>query len=241
VLWFLGYPDQALQKNGEALGLAEELAHPFTLALAQYWLAFVHQLRREAAAAMERAQAAIELATEHRFALLSGWATSLRGWTLAQQGQVEEGITQIRRGLADYRATGAAMDQTHVLALLAETYGLAGQTGAGREVPAEALAEADSTGERHYLAELHRLKGELLLRHDEADAETSFCQAPEVARNQGARSWELRAASSLGRLYHRQGKTEEARPLLAEIVDWFSEGFDTADLEGARALLRALA
>ena len=136
------------------------------------------------------------------------------------------------------------MDQTHLLALLAEAYGLAGQTEAGMGVIAEGLEAVQATGERHYEAELHRLKGESLrLQGDEAQAEASFDQAIEVARRQEARSLELRAVMSLSRLWHAQGgqgKRDEAHQMLSEVYDWFSEGFDTADLKEARALLEAL-
>jgi predicted ATPase len=241
VLWYLGYPDQALQRNTEALAMAQELSHPLTLALTLYWLALVYQLRRESARTIGIAEAGISLATEHRFALISGWTTSLRGWALAQQGQIEEGIAQIRQGVADYRATGAGMDQTHLLALLAEAHGLAGQTEAGLGVLSEALTAADTTGERHYLAELYRLRGELFSAHDETLAEVSFRQAIDVAQTQDAKSWELRAVTSLSRLWHQQGKTEAARERLAEVLDWFTEGFDTLDLMEARELRKALA
>ncbi len=263
VLWSLGYPDQALQRNHEALSLAQELSHPFSVVLSLYWLAMLHQLRREGPAAREKAEAANTLATEHGLPLYAGWATSVRGWALAQQGQEEEGIAQIRQGLAAYRATGAAMDQTHILALLAEAYARVGWAEEGLSVLAQALVAVHKTGERHYEAELYRLRGELLLMQAEAEveakakakaeveacfrqAESCFQHAIEVARRQGARSWELRAVMSLSRLWQQQGKAakpgpcEEARQMLAEIYGWFSEGFDTADLKEARALLEQL-
>ncbi|MCY0855240.1 hypothetical protein [Cupriavidus sp. D39] len=177
------------------------------------------------------------------------WGTILRGWALAEQGGSEEGIAQIRQGLTAYEATGAERARSYFLALLAESYGNAGQAKAGLSVLAEALAMVDKTGERCYEAELHRLKGELLLHPSSIqtrasagheDAEACFHKAIAVARHQGAKSLELRAALSLARRWQRQGKTETARQRLADIYGAFTEGFDTADLQQAQALLEEL-
>jgi predicted ATPase len=244
-LWCLGYPDQALRRNREALALARGLSHPVSLTLALKWLATVHQLRREEGAVQEWAEAAIALASEQRLALWLGWAGSLRGWALAQQGQGEAGIAQIRQGMETYLATGAVLDLPYMLALLAEAYGTAGQTGEGLRTIDEALAAAHRTGERYYEAELHRLKGELLLVGNEnaarTRAEDCFRWAIEVACRQGARSPELRATMSLSRLWQRQGKKHIAHKRLAGIYDWFAEGHDTVDLQEARTLLEELA
>jgi predicted ATPase len=160
------------------------------------------------------------------------------------QGQGEEGLAQFRQGLAAWRAMGAGLTVSYYLALLAEVYGHAGQAEEGLRLLAEALAHVDTTGERFYAAEVYRLKGELWLRQatpDEAQAETCWHQALDIARHQQAKSWELRAALSLSRLWQQQGKRDEARDLLAPIYGWFTEGFDTADLQEAKALLEALA
>lgn len=247
-LWFLGYPDQALQNNQAALALAEKLAHPFSLALALHWLAVVHQLRNEASAAQVNAERAIKLATQHGFPLVLGWASSIQGWALAQQGLVDQGITTSRQGLSAYRATGAAVDQTHLLALLAEANGLVGQHEEGQRLLAEALAVIPHTDEHYYEAELYRLKGEFILHTPfsgpatdvQQEAEEYFRQAINIAYTQQAKSLELRAAMSLCRLWQQQGKRAEAYNLLAAIYGCFTEGFDTADLQEAKALLAAL-
>jgi predicted ATPase len=251
-LWLLGYPDQALQRSHEALTLARELAHPFSLAYALFFVALLHQFRRERHLTQERAEEGLALGTEQGFALFVAGATTFRGWALAGlslepgagQGQVEEGIAQMRQGQAAWRATGAKALQPYVLALLAMASAQVGQYEAGLTLLAEALAATNNTGERRWDAELHRLKGEILLAHaaqHDTEAESCFRQALDIARRQQARSWELRAAMSLSRLWQRQGKRDAARQLLAPIYGWFTEGFDTADLQEARALLDELA
>jgi predicted ATPase len=182
------------------------------------------------------------LAREHGFVILLAEATCFRGWALAEQGQ-EEGIAQIRQGLAPWRAAGPEIGRTQYLALLAEVYGKAGQADKGLTVLAEALIILDKSGERRWEAELYRLKGELLRRQaipDENQAESCFRQALDVARRQEAKSLELWAAVSLSRLWQQQGKCQEAHGLLAPIYGWFTEGSDTADLQEAKALLEAL-
>jgi len=245
VLWCLGYPEQALQRSNEAVALAQELSHPVSLALALRFLAALYQFRREEQAVQERAGAAIALATEHGSPLWAGWADSLQGWALARQGRGEVGIAQIRRGLATFQATGAAHDMPYQLALLAEAYETVGQIEEGLNAVDEALAAAHVAGGCYYEAELYRLKGELLLTRGKGvaavEAEACFHQAIEVTRRQSARSLELRAVMSLSRLWERQGKRAEARQVLAEIYDWFTEGFDTPDLREAKALLDELA
>ncbi len=244
-LWCLGYPDQALRRSREALAFARELSHPVSLTLALKWLAALHQLRREEEAVQEWAEAAIVLASEQRLPLWLGWAGSLRGWALAQQGQGEAGIAQIRHGMATYQATGAALDEPYMLGLLADAYGTVGRTDEGLSTVDEALATAHRTGECYYEAELHRLKGELLLARNEGAAvtevEACFGRAIGVARRQRAKSLELRAAVSLSRLKQEQGKPQEAHQMLREIHDWFTEGLDTPDLREARELLGELA
>ena len=183
------------------------------------------------------------LSTEQRFAFWLVSGKMLRGWALAQQGQGEEGITQIRQGLAAWQAMGEALYQPLFRALLAETYGKVGQPEAGLSVLAEVLADVHNTGLCFCEAELYRLQGELLLQQATGsgdEAETCFRQALDVARRQQAKSLELRAAMSLSRLWQHQGKRAEARELLAEIYGWFTEGFDTADLQEAKALLEEL-
>jgi predicted ATPase len=168
----------------------------------------------------------------------------LRGWALAQQGQAQVGIEQIHQGLTAWPATGAGSGQTYFLALLAEAYGMMGQPEAGLTALAEALTLADTTDERWYKSECYRLKGELLLQQsldNQADAETCYQQAIAIAQNQQAKSFELRTAMSLARLWQQQGKRAEAYELLMPVYGWFTEGFDTADLQEAKALLEVLA
>jgi predicted ATPase len=243
-LWLLGYPDQALKRSREALSLAQELAHPHSLAFASYFAAELHRYRRERQLAQDQAEAAITLSREHGCPFWVTLGTILRGWTLIEQGQEKERIAQMRQSLTVFQATGAAIGWPRCLALLAETCGKAGQIEEGLNALAEALAAVESASEQFWEAELYRLKGELLLRHaapDEHQVETYFQEALDIARRQQAKSLELRAAVNLSRLWQRQGKRAEAHQLLAEIYGWFTEGFDTADLQEAKALLAELA
>jgi predicted ATPase len=241
--WLLGYPDQALRRSQEALTLAQELAHPHTLAFALCWAGLVHTHRREVQAAHERAEAVIALADEHGFLTWLSNGIILRGWVLAARGQREEGIAQIARGEAARQVVGFSL-APHYLTLIAEAYGTGGQKAEGLAVLAEAQAIVDKIGGHYYAAEVSRFKGELLLAHTvdhQAEAITCLQHALTIARRQQAKSLELRAAMSLGRLWQRQGKREEARQLLVPIYGWFTEGFDTADLQEAKALLETLA
>jgi class 3 adenylate cyclase/predicted ATPase len=241
-LWYLGYPDLALQMGQRAVTLAQELAHPYSLGFTLEGMAEIYQFHREARRTQEWAEALMTLSTERKFAFWLVSGQMLRGWALAQQGQGEEGMVQIRQGLATWRVMGEAVYQPIFRALLAETCGKMGQPGEGLSVLAEALADVHNTGLCYYEAELHRLHGVLLQQAagNDDEAEARFRQALDVARHQQAKSWELRAAMSLSRLWQRQGKRTEARELLAEIYGWFTEGFDTADLQEARALLEEL-
>jgi predicted ATPase len=188
----------------------------------------------------------VVLADEQGFAQELARATVTRGWALAAQGQGAEGLAQMRQGMAAYGTMGAVSARPYFLALLAEAYGSIGQPAEGLALLAEALATVDLTGEHGWGAELHRLKGEFLLaqagaRQQVQEAEACFHQALDVACRHQAKSWELRAAISLSRLWQQQGKRTAARELLAPIYSWFTEGFDTPDLQEAKALLDALA
>jgi predicted ATPase len=243
-LWLLGYPDQAVASSQAALVLAQQLAHPLSLGIALIWAAMIHHLRREAPLTQTHAEAALAIATDQGFPLQLAQAMALRGWVLAAGGQGEEGITQIQQGLAAYRETGVTRDRPYYLALLAEACMQAGQTAAGLEALAEALAMVAASGGYWWEAELHRLKGDLLLAQEGirpkwVEAEESFYQALAVARRQQARSLALRAAMSLNRLWQQQGQRNTAHRVLAEVYGWFTEGFDTADLREARGLLTA--
>jgi predicted ATPase len=243
-LWLLGYPDQALKKSHEALNLAQELSHPYSLAYALQSATRLHRFRGEAQAAQERAEALLALSSDQAFTQWVACGTMMWGWALAEQGQGAEGIAKMHQGLTAWRALGIEAGQPYWLALLAEGYEKAGQIEQGLQMQAEALALVDRTGERWGEAELHRLKGKLLLAcwpENHAEVEIYFYQALDVARRQQAKSLELRAAMSLSRLWQQQGKRAEARELLAPIYGWFTEGFDTADLQEAKALLEELA
>jgi predicted ATPase/DNA-binding winged helix-turn-helix (wHTH) protein len=249
-LWFLGYPSQAVQRVHEGLTLARELGHPFSVAHALSVVASLYSLRREGPVVREQAEAAMAMAREHGFPFFVSWAQMLQGWALTEQGDVAEGIAQLREGLAAYRAIGAALGRPCFLGLLAQAYGRAGQSDQGLAVLDEALTTAHHTDERQYEAELYRLQGELLLQgagRDHArlasamtEAAHRWRQALDIARRQEAKPLELRAAVSLSRLWQRQGQRTAARDLLAPIYGWFTEGFETADLQEAKALLETL-
>jgi len=223
--------------------LAQQLAHPFSLSFALSWVAVFHQFRREVQTAQEYTEASISVATAQGFPFWRARGSFLRGWALVHQGQTQEGIEQINQGMRDYRATGAELGRPYFLALLAEAYGIVEQPEAGLMVLTEALTLVDTTGERWYEAALYRLKGELLLQRssdNHTEAETCFQHAISIAQSQQAKSWELRAATSLARLWQQQGKRDEARQVLGDVYGWFTEGFDTADLQEAKALLESL-
>jgi len=243
-LWLLGYPDRAVASSHAALALAQYLAHPLSLTMALYWAAVPHHFRREAPQTRTHAEAAITIATDHQaFPQQLAQAMPLRGWALAASGPGEEGIMQIHQGLAAYQATGATANRPYYLSLLAEVSVKVEQITEGLEALTEALATVAKSRVRWWEAELHRLRGELLLQHAVAqpgEAEAGFQQALTVARHQQAKSLELRAAMSLARLWQHQGKRAEAYELLAPVYGWFTEGFDTADLQEAKALLEAL-
>ena len=239
-LWLLGYPDQALVRVHEALALAHELSHLYNLAYARCWAAVVPQLRRDVPAIHEHAEAAVALATEQGFPLWVAMGTIFRGWARAMQGQGEEGMAQVHQGLASARATGAALTVPYLYTLLADVCAHVGRTADGLQALDEAYALVEQHEERFWEAEISRLRGVLLLQQlgtPQAEAEAWLQRALDVARRQEAKSLELRAAMSLSRLWQQQGKRAEARALLAPIYNWFTEGFDTADLQEAKALL----
>jgi DNA-binding winged helix-turn-helix (wHTH) protein/predicted ATPase len=244
-LWCLGYPDQALRQAQASLRLAAKLAHPLSLAFAHHFLARVHQHRGEVALVQEHSAQAIAISTEYQFAARRAAGTVLHGWALAAQGQVEAGLAQMQQGLDETVAMQAGIvTRPYFLALVAETYGRAGQAMAGVQALDRALAMGHRT--QDYEAELHRLKGNLLGQaacsgqRTAVTPEACFQQALAIARRQEAKSLELRAALSLSRWWQQQGRRDDARVLLAEAFGWFGEGFDTADLRDAKALLDAL-
>lgn len=243
-MWLLGFPEQALDRIKEAVNLAQDLSHPLSLASAITHAALLHLWRREAASAQERAEAVIALSSEQGFATFLRWARILLGWTLAAQGKEDEGMAHVRQGMSAYLSAGEIQYKPFYLGLFAEVYGRTGKTDEGLTSLAEALAVVEKTERRWWEAEIHRLKGEFLLKlspQNIGDAETCYNRALDVARRQEAKSLELRAAMSLSRLWKQQGKRVEASKLLAEIYGWFTEGFGTADLQEAKILLEELA
>jgi class 3 adenylate cyclase/predicted ATPase len=242
-LWLLGYPDQALRRSWEGLVLARELSHPFSLALALYWVAWVHRQRGEGGAALERAEAVMAIGTEQGIPRWVVQGNFLQGRLLVEEGRVEEGIVQMRQAVDAHLSSLAGRERSYFVALLAEAFWRGGQVEEGLSTVTKELARTRKTGERFYEAELHRIRGELILLQshpDEQQAETCFQEAINVSRQQSAKSLELRAVMSLSRLWQRQGKQEQARKLLADVYGWFTEGFDTADLKAAKALLEEL-
>ena len=252
-LWFLGYAEQALARSHEALALAKDMSHAYSLAFALHLAGVLHQCRREVQVVQAWAEAEMVLSSAQGFLYWSEGGMIRRGWALVQQGALEEGIAQLRQGLNAWLARGNNLGKTHVLARLAEAYGKAGQPAEGLSVLAEALAAVRNHAEHLYEAELYRLKGELLLQSGVrglepedcpsrmAEVEACFRQALDIAHHQQAKSLELRAAMSLARLWQAQGKRVEACQMLTTIYSWFTEGFDTPDLQEAKALLAALA
>jgi predicted ATPase/DNA-binding SARP family transcriptional activator len=243
-LWILGYPDQALQRADEAIALARELDHPFSSGFALGIAGCVTHLRcGKYETALKEAEELLQLWEELGFSLYRAWHLCVKGRVQAEIGPVEEGLASLREGVAACESLGIVASHTQQLYNLAVAYRNAELADEGLDVVAQALTLAEETGERHFEAELLRYRGELLLMQsggDGAEAEDWLRQAIDLARRQGARSWELRAMMSLCRLWRHTGEEKAARQALAEIYDWFGEGFDTRDLREARALLESL-
>ena len=240
-LWCLGYPDQALASSQEALRRAQQLSHPQPLAACQVFTALVSWLRRDPIAAQQHADAAVSVARELGFQFQVAFGLSLRGWALVMQGHVEAGMADIHEGLAALRAARASA--LHAMVYFIEACASIGRVAEGMSVLTEGLALVEQNDERLLEAELYRLKGELLLQQwpdNPSEAASCFRQAIVIAQNQSAKSWELRAAVSLAKLWQSQGKRQAAYDLLAPVYDWFAEGFDTPDLIDARMLLNEL-
>jgi len=236
----MGYPGQALETSRDAVNLADSLAHPFTTAYALSMSALVHRFYGKVLECRELAEVSNALCTEHRIPYWFAWGPILRGWALTEQGQRPEGKKQLRQGLAAYSATGAEIGRPVFLGLLAEAYLKGRQATKGLAVVAEALDMVHRTGDSFGEPELHRIKGELLSAlssNSYPEAESCFRQALDVSRRQNAKSFELRAAMSLSRLWQKQGREAEARDLLGSVYGWFTDGFDSPDLVEAGMML----
>jgi predicted ATPase len=243
-LWALGYADQAQARGQEALALAQQLEHPPSLVYATAYAAHLCQYRRDAVATQTHADAVMTMAAAQGFGHRREHGRILWGWARAMQGHAATSVAHIQQGWSAVQGTGLKLSHPYWLALLAEAYGQAGQPEAGLAVLTDACTLVAATEERWWEAELSRLQGALLLhlsRPDVPQAEACFQQALEVARRQQARALELRAALSLSRLRQQQNQRQAARELLAPIYGWFTEGFDTSDLQDAKALLGELA
>jgi DNA-binding winged helix-turn-helix (wHTH) protein/predicted ATPase len=239
----LGYVDRTLEKTCALLALAREVSHPLSLVLALQHASEFYLFRREADPANELSESAMRVAEEQGLANFLGQATIFFGATLAQKGQTSEGISRIRQGLAACRATGAVLFRPFFLRFLADAYLRAEQLTEGLAVVDEALSLVSQTQERYPEAELWRLKGELTRQTGLEcleEAENCLRKAIAVARSQEAKFWELRATTSLARLQRDTNRRDEARAMLGKIYNWFTEGFDIADLKDAKALLDEL-
>ncbi|HSA83180.1 MAG TPA: hypothetical protein VLE23_20345, partial [Geminicoccaceae bacterium] len=240
-LWYFGFPDRAMATMEAALALCQRLSHPYSLASALANMALLHNLRREFDAAGRRADAAINLANEHRLPQFLEFAMMCRGFALVGVRQEAEGIAQLRAALVGWHSRGAHLHDTLFLGFLSEAHLRAGQLDDALAALDRATETAVATGERYYHAELDRLRGIVLAETGDATRAAPWLhRAIDTARGQEARSLELRAATSLARLWRDQGNRAQARDLLASIYSWFTEGFDTADLKGAKALLDQL-
>jgi class 3 adenylate cyclase/predicted ATPase len=240
-LWLLGHPSQALRHGDEALAILERGGHGFTHSRGLYWNSLLHACRREWSIVEERAAAAIVSAQERGLAMVVAVARIMRAAARAVLDPNDEFATEIREALTAYRATGARVQSTYHLVLLAQALAACGRHGEGLAAVQEAAALVEETGERFVEAELHRVEGNLLLTTDgAAEAEVCYVRALEVARAQQGRSLELRAACDLARLWAERGERSRAAELLAPVYGWFTEGFDTTDLKEAKALLDGL-
>ncbi len=242
ILWILGYPAQALELNRQAVDLARREGHAHPILVALFLWTDLHRWLRDRSTVLKGAEELLARADEQGMSYVSASATALRGWALADGGSTHEGLAEMHRSLGAFDQAGWRV-RTLECAALAEMYGRAGEIEAGLDLIERALDQVAVIGERISEAELHRIKGELLLIENatnQREAEKCFRTAIEIAQRQKAKSWELRATTSLARLLAQQGRQSEAHAMLAEIYGWFTEGFDTADLKDAKAILDEL-
>ncbi len=241
--WVLGYPTQAKQAMNRTLAHARELEHPYSVAIVLLFSAKLAQLRRDTEQARDLAEEGLRVSVEIGAPAVTLWCLLPRGWARAQQGDVGAGIQDIEEAMERRRAFRMGAVWPWYLALVADAYGAAGRFDDGFRALDEAEDWERRNDERLYAAEVRRIRGELLLAQDVPDparAESCFQEALAVARDQNAKSWELRTATSLARMWLQQNRIDEARALLKPVYEWFTEGFDTADLIDAEALLNQL-
>jgi predicted ATPase len=248
LLWKLGYPNQALSRSEEAIDLADRIGHPYGRGFALFFSAVLHHRRREAIRAENRARAAIELSEERGFTRWLAGGQIILGWALAEQGKHAEGLELVRTGLDAWR-NQAKQGLPHLQAILAEVHMKIGEYEEALRLLENCMSLVAQTDEHRYEAELCRLIGETLLalskerpefKNRESEVEQHFLKAVQIAQEQEAKCFELRAAVSLGRLWQQKGKRDEAHDLLAPVYNWFTEGFDTPDLKDAKTLLESL-
>jgi len=243
-LWLLGYPTQAERAGHEAIALAKEIGHVLGVAHAlRIGGCYLDVVRGDPSGARENARTLMEYSERQRLKYFIGEAKLIFAWTSVKQASTQSALAQMREAYADHEITGRRFNGPFLLALLADADGRAGRFATGLSTLDEALALVEEMDERWWEAELHRLKGPLLLSvaaNNAIAAEACYERAVNVARGQGAKSLELRSSTSLARLWHMQGKITAARELLAPIYAWFTEGFDTPDLKEAKALLDQL-
>jgi predicted ATPase len=248
-LWLQGYPDQARKHAEWAVAEAERLAHPFSIALALSFSQWFHQFCGDVQRTREVAEVSLQLSRDQHFAFWIGWCQILRGWCIAQEEEPVDGLAEICEGYLAWQSVGSRLGNHYFLCLKAEACLAGGQFSEGLQAIDEAQAFADETGEGYWLPELPRLRGELLLRmggtssgapHNQTAAETCFLQAISLAREQEAKSLELRASMSIARLWSGCGRQQEAIEILNPVYEWFSEGLQTADLVAAKNLLSVL-
>jgi predicted ATPase len=261
-LSLMGYPDHAIQQAEAAIALAKEVAHPYSLALAQYQAAVIYHTQRDLQRLQAILEAAVALSPEHGIPYWLSSMQVLKGWLLANQGNRQAGIEVMRQGLTVSQEIGTALNRPYSLALLAEMYGASGEAPEGLGLLHDAAQSVEKTSGYFHQAEIYRLAGELTLQKEARDwrletsssspqasslkpqvsseAEAYFHKAIEIAQRQEAKLLELRAGVSLSRLWRRQGKVAQARQLLTTLYGWFTEGFNTVDLQEARTLLEEI-
>jgi predicted ATPase len=236
----LGYSEKAIEDRGVLLDILESIRHPFTLARAQNWCSMVSAVQRDWRGALQFADRVIEVAREYDLQMVGALGLAMRGIAHAAVDPVATSITELRNGLNVYRCTGAGVQVPFLLSLLAEASLTRMDWNDGMSALTEALSLIEETGESHVVSEVYRIRGDLLAGSEKDASEVDYLKALELARLQGTRLFELRAAMSVARLWTDQHKRTEARDLLAPIYDWFTEGFDTPDLKRAKAQLESL-